>query len=359
MSIGEKLLLTKQKMEQSRELSSHPAKHSSQRLQKNLGPAAERSSASHATKMFPSDKPNSAVISSGGLQQSSAFGHVSAASSTSLSYQLPASEVRTSMVSNGLLTTLPGWDSSSPALPRAERPHFRMDLRSDSSAYSSHVQANSSGNHTWQKTPSSSQQSQSGLSAKTGADNKTLLLPPVKVEGTIKLGGTADITTLRMNPHAGTSKPLITQAVSGNLQHQHVQGPNFLQAPLLSSAHSEIGKIIQKLLQPQLPEHPTWTTPSRDYMNKALSCQVCKLMINDVESVLVCDACEKGYHLKCLQSLNQKGIPRGEWHCFKCLSLSNWKPCPLNMVVSLEISLHQKPCQIPHQSSLPHRRWEH
>ena len=47
-----------------------------------------------------------------------------------------------------------------------------------------------------------------------------------------------------------------------------------------------------------------------------------------MEDVLVCDACEKGYHLKCLQSHNQKAIPKGEWHCFKCLSLSNGKPLP-------------------------------
>ncbi|CAL5341658.1 unnamed protein product [Camellia sinensis] len=331
MSIAEKLLITKQKMEKSEEFSLRSAMHSSQRLQKNSGAAPESHRASHTTRMFPSDKPNHALISSGGFQPCSPLG-VSAANSTSLPYQLPASEVRTSSVSSGLPTNLPGGDSSSSMLPRVERPHFRLDPRSNGSSHTSQIQddANSSGDHALLKTSAWSLQPQSASSGKTGPDNKVLPHPPVKVEGTVRAEGTANLTTSRMAPQATTSKPLITQTTSGHLptMHQHVPGMNFVQVPLLSNTHSEIGKIVQKLLQPQLPVHPTWTPPSRDYMNKALTCQVCKLTINEVENVLVCDACEKGYHLKCLQSHNQKGIPRGEWHCFKCLSLSNGKPLP-------------------------------
>ncbi|KAI8005797.1 putative BPI/LBP family protein [Camellia lanceoleosa] len=303
MSIADKLLITKQK-----------------RLQKNSGAVPESHRASHTTRMFPSDKPNHALISSGGFQPCSPLG-VSAANSTSLPYQLPASEVRTSSVSSGLPTNLPGGDSSSSMLPRVERPHFRLDPRSNGSSHTLQIQANSSGDHALLKPRAWSSHPQSASSGKTGPDNKVL---PHQAEST------ANLTTSRMAPQATTSKPLITQTTSGHLPtgHQHVPGMNFVQVPLLSNTHSEIGKIVQKLLQPQLPLHPTWTPPSRDYMNKALTCQVCKLTINEVENVLVCDACEKGYHLKCLQSRNQKGIPRGEWHCFKCLSLSNGKPLP-------------------------------
>ncbi|KAA8527017.1 hypothetical protein F0562_008754 [Nyssa sinensis] len=174
------------------------------------------------------------------------------------------------------------------------------------------------------KTPTWVVQPQSASSAKIGSDNK------VAAHNSIKVEGTADLSTSRVAPHVTTSKPFISQTTSGNLQniHQHSQGMNFVQAPSLSNSHNEIGKIVQKVLQPQLPEHLTWTPPSRDYMNKALTCQLCKLTINEVESVLVCDACEKGSHLKCLQFQNQKGIPRGEWHCVKCLTLSNGKPLP-------------------------------
>lgn len=110
------------------------------------------------------------------------------------------------------------------------------------------------------------------------------------------------------------------------MHHQPLQG--FPSTPLNYSNHYEIVKIVQKFLPPRLPKHPTWTPPSREYMNKALSCQICQSTVNDVESVFVCDACEKGYHLKCLQSQNQRGIPKVEWHCQKCLALSHGKPLP-------------------------------
>ena len=63
-------------------------------------------------------------------------------------------------------------------------------------------------------------------------------------------------------------------------------------------------------------------------MNKALTCHICEVTINGVEHILVCDACEKGFHLKCRQPNYQKGIPLGEWHCSQCLMLSNGKPLP-------------------------------
>ncbi|KAH7844718.1 hypothetical protein Vadar_030942 [Vaccinium darrowii] len=316
MSIAEKFLLTKQKMEKSEEFSLRTGPQSSQRLQTNLGTTAESRGASHATRMFSSDKPNHGPASS--------LGHVTAGTSTSLPYQLPASEIRTSVASTGLPPSLLGRDSSTTASPKVDRQHVRLDPRSNGSSYTLRNQVNSSGGHTMQKTPAWSQPSQSASSGKTGPDNKVLPHPSVKVEGTIS------ITSSRVAPQAATSKPPVAQTTSAPMAstHQHVQGMNVSQAPLLSNIHAEIGKIVQKLLQPHLPVHPTWTPPSRDYMNKALTCQVCRLTINEVENVLVCDACEKGYHLKCLQSHNQKGVPRGEWHCFKCLSLSNGKPLP-------------------------------
>ncbi|KAG6498919.1 hypothetical protein ZIOFF_038672 [Zingiber officinale] len=48
----------------------------------------------------------------------------------------------------------------------------------------------------------------------------------------------------------------------------------------------------------------------------------------DTESLLVCDASEKGNHLKCLQSYGSKDIPKAEWHCPSCLASSNGKTLP-------------------------------
>lgn len=184
------------------------------------------------------------------------------------------------------------------------------------------VSANFSGNHTMAKTPTWSVQPQSASLVKYGSDHKVTAQTSAKIEGS------AVISMSQMAPHATTSKASITQTTPGNPAgtSQHLQ--KVKQGPSQRNSHFEIGKIVKKLLQPHLPVHPEWTPPSRDYMNKALTCQTCKFTINEVGSVLVCDGCEKGYHLKCLQSNNLKAIPRGEWHCGKCLFLNNGKPVP-------------------------------
>lgn len=320
MSIAEKLLLTKRKMEKSEEFSLHSAPYTSQQSQTKLAAAAENHGTSHAVRMFPSDKPNHAPTSSGGFHPASPLAHVSSSNSTSLPYQLPTSEVRP-MVSSGISSSHLRKDSSSLSMPRFERPHFRLDGSSNGASYTSQVQANSSVEHTMVKTPTWSMQPPSSLSAKFGSENKVPTHTSVKVEGS------ADTSKPRMASQA-TSKSLVAQTTSVNPPNTHQHSQGMQQAPSLVNSHNEIGKIVQKLLQPHIPEHPTWTPPSRDYMNKALTCQTCKFAINEVDNVLVCDACEKGYHLKCLQFNNQKAIPRGEWHCGKCLALSSGKPLP-------------------------------
>ncbi|KAL4580036.1 hypothetical protein LXL04_016210 [Taraxacum kok-saghyz] len=98
-----------------------------------------------------------------------------------------------------------------------------------------------------------------------------------------------------------------------------------------SRFNKEITKIIEKLLEPRTrTDHQKWTPPSRDYMNNPLTCQTCKIIVKEVTTTLVCDACEKGYHLKCVNYI-PKSISRNkwqEWHCVKCLSITNGKPLP-------------------------------
>ena len=86
--------------------------------------------------------------------------------------------------------------------------------------------------------------------------------------------------------------------------------------------------MVQSLLPPIAFDQPHWNPPSTDYINRPLNCQICKLIINDVDGSLVCDACEKGVHMKCLLSFNQRVIPKAEWHCPQCLISSNGKPLP-------------------------------
>ncbi|CAH1428735.1 unnamed protein product [Lactuca virosa] len=294
MSIAEKLQLTKQKMEKSEVFPLHSNMYTPPRLQSNISGATENRGAS--VRMFPSDKTNHTPVSSGSFQNPSNVVHASASNTRALPYQLPTSEVRP-----GVSNIIHMGRDSSLSVPRAERPHFRIDGGANGSYNTSQSQG---------KTPSWSMQPQAASFGKAGSDK-------VKADGS--------------SSHVITSKPFITQGTPTPMNTNHVpHRMNFIQPPSVSDTHSEVSKIVQKLLHPHLPDHPTWTPPSRDYMTKALTCQMCKGTINDVDTVLVCDACERGYHLRCLHC-NPKSIPRGEWqewHCAKCLTISNGKPLP-------------------------------
>ncbi|KAI9184820.1 hypothetical protein LWI28_001394 [Acer negundo] len=342
LSIKEKLELTKKKMEDSKKFTTQPATYASHALQTNFGAAADNRGTSHSVRIFPPDKMSpSPTVSTGGFPASSPPVHVSAGTSTSLPYQLHTNEARLPTVSTGFPGSHLGRDSASLALPRVDRAQIKVDGGINASSYVSQIQVNSSTNHQLMNpasnhplvnAPTWSVQTQPAPSAKPGAENKFPSQNPLKVDGTALMARTA--------PQAApqTFRPFITQPASGNLPVMHQasqganqasQGVNIGQAPQSSNNHSEIAKMVQRLLHPKLPEHPTWTPPSREYMNKALTCQLCKLTVNEVETVALCDACEKGFHLKCLQLNNQKGIPRGgEWHCMSCLKLSGGKPLP-------------------------------
>ncbi|XP_011095470.1 uncharacterized protein LOC105174914 [Sesamum indicum] len=308
MSIAEKLLVSKRKMEKAEAFSLPSTPHSS-RLQANSGAAVESHSASHPVRVSQPDKSSHMSISSGSFQSTTPLGHSTTANSTSLSYQLPTSEIRPIVSS-----ALPSSHSSSAALPRVNRPHLRSDGRANGSSQPSQIQATYSANST-ARAPTWSVQPPSALSSKTGSDNKVPVNMSFKLEGA-----------------AGVKSGLAPQTASRTLDSQTTgpasQGTNRVQLSPVANTHAEIGKIVQKLLQPRASERPTWNPPSREYMNKALTCQMCMSTVTEIDSILICDACEKGYHLKCLPSTNQKGVPRGEWHCGKCLSLSNGKPLP-------------------------------
>ncbi|KAL7087999.1 hypothetical protein ACP275_13G102900 [Erythranthe tilingii] len=304
MSIAEKLLVSKRKMEKAENFSLPSTPHSS-RLHPNSGAAVENRNPSHLARISHPDKASHMSISSGSFQLTSPLAHSTQANSTSLPYQLPSSEVRP-MTSSAL----PSSHFGSAAMQRVDRPQLKSDGRPNGASHSSQIHANYSANPP-ARTPTWSMQPLTALSSKGGSDSKV----PVNVS--LKVEGAAAVAPQTM------SRTGVAQIIGGSPAHStnHVQPP-------LGNTHVEIGKIVQKLLQPQFSEQPTWNPPSRDYMNKALTCQMCMSTVTDIDNILICDACEKGYHLKCLQTSNQKGVPRGEWHCGKCLSLSHGKPLP-------------------------------
>ncbi|KAK9080676.1 hypothetical protein SSX86_000434 [Deinandra increscens subsp. villosa] len=288
MSIAERLQATKLKMEKAEVFPLHSIAYTPPGLHSNLSGPADNRGTSDAVRMFPLDKANHAPVSSGSFQNPSNVVHASATNSRTLPYQLPTSEVRP-----GVSNILP--------VSRADRSHFRIDGGANGSPYKSHSQGNLAGDAG--KTPTWSMQPQSTSFAKIGSD---------------KAHVKADVS----------SKPFVTQVTpnSMNVNQHHM---NFTQPPA-AETHTKISRIVHKILHPHVLDHPMWTPPSRDYMNKALPCLICKIIINEVDTALVCDACERGYHLKCL-NCNHKAIPRGEWqewHCSKCLAISNGKPLP-------------------------------
>ncbi|PIA38232.1 hypothetical protein AQUCO_02800125v1 [Aquilegia coerulea] len=309
MSIKEKWQLSQRKMEEAKKFALKSGIYTSPTVQAGLGAKTESHGAfAHSTQRFPPDRPSHIAVSTGAFQTTTSMVHGKEVQSTT----------------RGQLSNPLEKDASSLSVPRTEAQHFRLDGRSNVSAHASQVRANSSGDHLPGKPPATSAQLQSGAVAKVGLPNK---VPDQKVEGAPVIGVSQ---TAALDSRDRKSNHPVSQTVYGNLQAvQHpLQGLNFVQASAINTTHNEIAKSVQKFLHPRIPQHPNWTPPSTDYMNKSLTCQICKLSITDVESVLVCDACERGAHINCLKSFNQKGIPKGEWHCPNCLIQSNGKPLP-------------------------------
>lgn len=93
-----------------------------------------------------------------------------------------------------------------------------------------------------------------------------------------------------------------------------------------SGSHTQFTQAIQDLLQPKYPaDYPFQAAHSRIFMNAAMPCEMCKVTVKETVNVLVCDTCEKVFHLRCLQSYLLTGIPKGDWHCPKCSEESKEK----------------------------------
>lgn len=122
----------------------------------------------------------------------------------------------------------------------------------------------------------------------------------------------------------------MSQAPHGTfpVTNQPMQGVQYGQTSSFQNNHSVVAKIVHNVLHPRVKQSPVWIPPSRDYMSSAMTCQMCEVTIIEVETVLICDACEKAYHLKCLKANNLKGVPKSEWHCSKCVHAANGKPFP-------------------------------
>ncbi|GAB4846085.1 hypothetical protein Ancab_025083 [Ancistrocladus abbreviatus] len=322
LSILDKMELAKRRMGESKVFASQAASYPSQQLQTAAAAAGDNRSKPLNAHMLPSNKPGRVPVSTTSFRPPTPAGHVPSTTSAPLPFQPRTSEVRP-MVHTGLANSNLGKDFPSGAPPRVEGTHYRSDARPNGPSFAPHLPANQQ----VVKPVGSPFQPLSASPANMVTKTKLPDHPQIKLEGN------ASVSAPQITPQVAnvqTTIPVIPQTapttVSG--MHHPIQSLHFVHTAPIFNHHLEISKIVQKLLYPKLPEPPSWIPPSRDYMNKALTCQMCKSVINEVEGVLVCDACEKGFHLRCLESLVHKGIPRGEWHCHRCLSISNGKPFP-------------------------------
>ncbi|XP_038972770.1 uncharacterized protein LOC103696217 isoform X2 [Phoenix dactylifera] len=325
MSIAEKVLLTKRKMEESKEAAIHSSFSSSQHLPVSFGANFEpHGTLLHGASRFLPDKPSQMVLSAGGFQSTSTVTHVPALASSASSKQPQINETLAAVTPVKSASNPHQGGSPSLTLPRTEPGHLRLDGRLDGPTYQTLVRATSA-DYMPYKTPATSMQSTSAAVTKVGQANKLPNHALVKSEGIHEVNAVQNSQAIR-NQEISSA----IQAGQGNflIGHQPPPGLTFVHAPSPLTNDNDIVKNVQRILQQKVSDHPSWTPPSTEYMSKPLVCQVCKITITDVESLLVCDACEKGTHLKCLQSYGNKGIPKAEWHCPKCLLSSNGKPLP-------------------------------
>lgn len=118
--------------------------------------------------------------------------------------------------------------------------------------------------------------------------------------------------------------PVTSSVVKG---HQDPKRELSIQRQSIFSNHKAIAKNIERILH-RPANHSSWTVPSTEYMNTRLDCQICKVAIMNMESLLVCDACGRGMHLKCLQYYGNQGLPKTEWYCPTCVASCKGKPLP-------------------------------
>ncbi|GMH25500.1 hypothetical protein Nepgr_027343 [Nepenthes gracilis] len=313
LSIVDRMHLAIRRMGEPKEFAAKAASYPSQRPQTTGAAAVDNRWITTTAHGFPSDKRDFTPVSSGSVEPPIPVGHVSSTTSAALPFQLHTNKVR------------PPMSSTSTAPPRVESVQYRSDGRPNGPSFSQRIPVISASEQHAVKPTTSPLQPLSAPLVTLGAKAKPMDHQQIKAEGIANINARQKTTRAT---NVQTSKPVITQTTPTMLpgMHPSILGMHFVHAAPIFNHHLEISKIVQKLLHSKVPQYPSWTPPSRDYINKALTCQMCKLAINEVEGVLVCDACEKGYHLRCLQSFNQKVIPRGEWHCNRCLSIINGKP---------------------------------
>ncbi|XP_074310879.1 uncharacterized protein LOC141646814 [Silene latifolia] len=315
LSISDKIALTKRRMEESNAFAAQSAQYSAPRLQTGSGAASENNGTQPPVRVFPADKASQVSVSPGNFQPPTTVVH------TPPAVQTPPVNVSTPSSAFSTVSRSAGKDSTSAIPTRSDRVHIRPDGRLNGPTAVPQIPVSSPADrHTVRITPVH-MQPQPSSRINIGTSKKAPDQFPARVTSGIQM----PVQPVGVQ----APRPVVSQAAPGTLptMHHTVQGLQNAHPPAVSH-HVEISQVVHRLLNPKVSQRPTWTPPSREYMTKAHPCQFCKLVSNEVETVVICDACEKAFHLGCLQSHNVKGIPKLEWHCPRCMTMNHGKPFP-------------------------------
>ncbi|GAB2230483.1 hypothetical protein Droror1_Dr00014751 [Drosera rotundifolia] len=319
LSVAERMEVANRRMAEAKARAAQTASHPTQRVQTATAAVANHRGPVTNFHVFPSNKQGPIPVPIATVPA----GHASPMISATMAFPTRSHEIRPSILSPGLANSSAGREFPSTAPSRVKTIPHKQDARPNGPFFTPQVPAEQ---HLVKYMAAPLQ----AVAAPLAHDEtRTRAMDHALHKG----DQSRNISSLHMAPQAKNvqaAKPVVAQTVSSVSPgvHHPVQGAQFVQTASIFSRHADISKVVQKLLHPNLPEQRSWTIPSRDYMNRAVACQLCKNAMNEVDGVLVCDACEKAYHIRCLQSLNKKVVPRGEWHCHRCLSISNGKPIP-------------------------------
>ncbi|KAH6554753.1 hypothetical protein KP509_1Z309400 [Ceratopteris richardii] len=103
------------------------------------------------------------------------------------------------------------------------------------------------------------------------------------------------------------------------ISHPEGQQSSIRQKLEVVDPQARVTQAIHDLLQPRYPgDCPIQPAHSRAFISAVVPCEVCRAIAKETANVLVCDACEKLLHLRCLQSYLMMGIPKGDWYCPHC-----------------------------------------
>ncbi|XP_024386639.1 uncharacterized protein [Physcomitrium patens] len=154
------------------------------------------------------------------------------------------------------------------------------------------------------------------------------------MEEKVEKGPTALVFTTPISPSKDSSNVSITA-----MKEKVEEGPTAPEAEIVERAREveavepqvdqkkylqeialEVGLLESEVVTTVLPEMAS------AYMNSPITCGICKVLVNDSASVLICDGCETGFHLICLQAQKVLDIPGKDWYCTKCLTANGGRP---------------------------------